>query len=73
MALDLDERVIQAITERCTEVETGARNIDAIINARLLPRISSAILEQMAVGPLPDRLGIGLGEDGDFVFEFSEA
>jgi len=62
--------VVDQIAARCTEVETGARNIDHIMSGTLLPRISTEILQQMTIGPLPDTLKVGITEDGDFSFEF---
>ena len=73
LELTCDEKVLDRIAERCTEVETGARNIDFILQGTLLPRISAAILEQMASGPLPERLSIVAGEDGDFTVGFPPA
>ena len=72
MKLGLDPKVVRAIADRCTEVETGARNVDHIIAGSLLPQISTAILEQMAIGPLPEYLDIGLDERGGFCFHFGE-
>ena len=62
--------MIDAIAERCTEVETGARNVDHIINGSLLPRISTEILQQMTIGPLPELVKVGLDDKGEFVFAF---
>jgi len=62
--------VVEQIAARCTEVETGARNIDHIMSGTLLPQISTEILQQMTIGPLPDTLKVGITEDGDFSFEF---
>ena len=62
MAFEYDDAVIENIAERCTEVETGARNIDHIMQGTLLPQISTAILEKMAEDELPDRLRIGIDE-----------
>ena len=71
MALEVDPKVIDAIAERCTEVETGARNVDHIITGTLLPRISTEILQRMSSGGLADRLKIGLDDKGEFVFGFA--
>ncbi|MEW5702016.1 MAG: type VI secretion system ATPase TssH [Candidatus Zixiibacteriota bacterium] len=70
MTLAYDDAVIDTITARCTEVETGARNIDHIIQGTLLPRISTEILQRMTAGPLPERLQIGIGDGGDFTLTF---
>ena len=39
-----DDRVVDWIAERCTEVEAGARNVDAIIDRTILPQASRALL-----------------------------
>jgi type VI secretion system protein VasG len=70
MAMSIDPKVIDAIAERCTEVETGARNVDHIINGTLLPKISSEILQQMSTGSMPDKIAVTLDDKGDFAFEF---
>ena len=46
MRFDYTEAVIEQIARRCTEVETGARNIDHIISRTLIPEISTEILHQ---------------------------
>jgi type VI secretion system protein VasG len=70
MKLEVDPKVVETIAERCTEVETGARNVDHIISGALLPKISTEILQQMSVGPLPDRVRVEIGPQGDFAFSF---
>ncbi len=70
MAMEVDPKVIDAIVERCTEVETGARNVDHILSGSLLPRISSEILQRMSVGALPGRVRVGIDASGGFAFEF---
>jgi len=64
--------VVDAIAARCTEVETGARNVDHIINGSLLPDVSRQILAQMGSTALPGTLRIGLGDDGRFTCTFAE-
>src|SRR5579862_3702292 len=71
MAMEVDPKVVDAIAERCTEVETGARNVDHIISGTLLPKISSEILQQMSTGVMPDRIAVKLDDKGEFAFEFS--
>jgi type VI secretion system protein VasG len=70
MTLEYDPAVVEQITARCTEVETGARNIDHILQGTLLPKISTEILERIGSGPLPDKLRVGLDAAGGFVLEF---
>jgi len=71
MKLIYGDDVVSQIAARCTEVETGARNIDHILQGTLLPRISTEILERMTLGPLPETLTLGISSSGEFTFEFS--
>ena len=73
MTLDVDPRMVDVITSRCTEVETGARNIDHIITQTLLPMLSTALLERMAQGPLPGAVRMTVAEDESFRLEFVES
>ena len=70
LAFEYSPEVIEQIAQRCTEVETGARNIDHILNGTLLPRISTLLLEQMTAGPLPELLRLGLNQEGGFEMTF---
>ena len=70
MTMSITDDVTNAIAERCTEVETGARNVDHIIRGTLLPQISTEILTQMTKGELPGQLEVGF--EDDFTFKFSE-
>jgi type VI secretion system protein VasG len=69
MELETDPKVIDAIAERCTEVETGARNVDHILSGTLLPMVSTEILRRMSAGPLPAKLKVGLDTSGGFTVE----
>ncbi|MEL7499332.1 MAG: type VI secretion system ATPase TssH [Planctomycetota bacterium] len=46
--VEISDNVSKEIAARCKEVESGARNIDKIVNQSLLPELSSGILQQMA-------------------------
>ena len=59
-----------ALADRCRDPESGARNVDAMIDQAILPRISQQLLERMAEGTLPRRVALGVDADRDFVFEF---
>jgi type VI secretion system protein VasG len=65
------DELVTMIAARCTEVDTGARNIDHILRASLLPQLSVAILEKMAEGVLPKRVQIGVDAANTFTVEFS--
>ena len=44
------QALITAIADRCTEVESGARNVDHILTRTLLPELSTEFLSRMAAG-----------------------
>ncbi len=74
MQFGITAAAIEAIVDRCTEVEAGARNIDHIISGSMLPRMSEEILARMGdEGGLPRRIEVGLAEDGSFSFAFTDA
>jgi type VI secretion system protein VasG len=66
------DALVELIAKRCTEVDTGARNIDHILRASLLPMLSNRLLERMAEGPLPKKLQIGLDAENNFTATFSD-
>jgi type VI secretion system protein VasG len=64
--------LVDEITRRCTEAETGARNVEHILRGSLIPAVSRVLLERLAEGPLPKVLEIGLAPDGNWRIEFAE-
>ena len=64
--VEIDGAVSQEIAARCKEVESGARNIDKIVNQTLLPALSSAILQRMADNEPVEKVTIGMSEDKQF-------
>ena len=44
------DAVIQLIVDRCQEIESGGRMIDAILTNTLLPKISRELLERTMAG-----------------------
>ncbi len=64
------DKVAEQITARCTEVETGARNIDYIINTNVFPKISREILSSMTTGNIPSEILLDIDENGEFKIEF---
>ena len=73
ITLDLQDAVIEAIAARCTEVDTGARNIDHIIRGHLLPQISREVLSMLASEDSYDTLQVGVDADGSFTYTFVNA
>jgi type VI secretion system protein VasG len=66
--LALEEAVLDEIGARCTEVESGARNIDNILTNTALPAISRLLLQSLVDGTKPDRVTVSLSEGGDFEY-----
>jgi type VI secretion system protein VasG len=66
--LTYGEDLVEAIAVRCTEVESGARNVDHILTQTLLPELSSALLQRMAVGESITRVHVGLDDAGGFAY-----
>ena len=66
-----DDALVEAVLARCTEVDTGARNVDHILNGALLPEIAEQVLGRMAQGEAIARIRVGAGKNGDFRFRMS--
>lgn len=65
---DYDELLINAIAGRCTEVDSGARNVDYILTGTLLPEISESVLTKMAEGESIRRIQVSVDEQGAFSY-----
>ncbi|QEL66323.1 type VI secretion system protein VasG [Oryzomicrobium terrae] len=70
MAFAYDEAVVEQIAARCTEVETGARNIDFILGGNIMPRLSETLLEQMSRGEAAGQVWLEVGPEGEFAVRY---
>ncbi len=61
--------LISEVASRCTEVESGARNVDNILTNTLLPEISRQLLGWMAEGLKVTSVRVTVGPEGKFVYE----
>jgi len=68
LELIYDDALIDSVASRCTEVESGARNIDNILTNTLLPDMSRELLASMAEGRHLGSIRVGIGEGGSFVY-----
>jgi type VI secretion system protein VasG len=64
-----DDAVVEAVRERCREVESGARNVDHILTGSMLPEISREVLGRMAEGRGLSRVHIKLDGNSRFAYE----
>jgi len=67
--LSYDAALVQEVANRCTEVESGARNVDNILTNTLLPDISRQLLGRMASGDPMERIHIAIGASGAFEYQ----
>ena len=70
VALQYDDTLVSEIAKRCTEVESGARNVDNILSNTLLPEISRELLGRMAEGLVLESVTVGIGADGKFTYSW---
>jgi type VI secretion system protein VasG len=64
--------LVDELARRCTESETGARNVEHLLRGSLMPAVSRELLQRLAGGNVPSRLRVGLTPEGDWHTEFSE-
>ncbi|MDQ0509461.1 type VI secretion system ATPase TssH [Ancylobacter amanitiformis] len=79
MAFVYSDAVVEQIVARCTDVETGARNIDHIVNKTLLPDIATEILQGMGMGmgtgrePQASAIHVDTNAEGRFLYRREDA
>ena len=56
------------VARRCTEVESGARNVDNILTNTMLPDISRRILGQIASGEQLTPIHVSIDSNGLFAY-----
>jgi type VI secretion system protein VasG len=68
-----DDALVEAVLARCTEVDSGARNVDAILNGSMLPEIADAVLACMAEGGAIGKIKVGASKAGKFKYAIEPA
>ena len=73
MTLTWDEALPAALAARCTETETGARNIDAVLAGSILPTLSRRILQRMTENGNDEaaEVHMSVAENGDMTISFT--
>jgi type VI secretion system protein VasG len=66
---EYSDAVVQTIVDRCQELESGGRMIDAIVTNTMLPDISAEFLRRMMEGATIEKVSIDVTE-GDFTYSF---
>lgn len=65
------DEVVSHIAGRCSDIESGARNIDHIVNRSLLPRISTEVLGRIGAEDPVSNLQLTIDEAGQFAVALS--
>jgi type VI secretion system protein VasG len=73
VTLKYDDTMIDEIAGRCTEVESGARNVDNILTNTMLPEVSRHLLESLAEGAKLDIIRVSVGDGGAFQYSMESA
>ncbi|HEY0778777.1 MAG TPA: AAA family ATPase, partial [Gemmatirosa sp.] len=73
VTMTYDDAFVDAVAARCTEVESGARNVDNILSNTMLPEISRLLLEAIAGGELPGAVRVGVDADGELTYAVTPA
>ena len=71
IALNYDQDVLDQISNRCQEVESGARNIDHIINHNIIPQLSTKLLQNLTKDSQFETLNIKVDEQGMFEYQLA--
>ncbi len=71
--LTYTDGLLNAVAERCTEVESGARNVDNILSNTMLPEISRELLGRMAEGAQSESIQVDVSSQGDFTYLWDTA
>ena len=66
----IDESLYDALTAACLLPDTGARNIDSLLNQQILPVLSQQLLSHMAAKQKPKTLALGWSEEEGIGLEF---
>ena len=66
-----DQILVDTVLSRCTEVDTGARNVDHILNGTLLPEIAESVLTRMAEGSAIKKIKVSASKQGKFSYRVS--
>ena len=67
-AFTYDDALVDAVKARCTEVESGARNVEHVLMRTLLPEISREVLGRLAEERELTGVHVTAGEHGAFQY-----
>lgn len=68
----IDESLYDALTAACLLPDTGARNVDSLLNQQILPVLSQQLLSHMAAKHKPSSLHLTWDDEEGIVLAFDE-
>jgi type VI secretion system protein VasG len=72
ITLVYSDALVETLVDRCREVDTGARNIDHILAANVLPQLAQTLLEKMSEKDAPaSSIRLDVDEGGAFTLSFA--
>ncbi|HDI8557142.1 TPA: AAA family ATPase, partial [Escherichia coli] len=72
LSTSVDERVYDALTSACLLPDTGARNVESLLNQQLLPVLSRQLLSHMAAKQKPQALALAWSDEDGMVIELRQ-
>ena len=66
-----DDAVIETVAKRCTDVDSGARNVYNILTGTMLPDMSGEVLTRMASGEGIKNVHVGVDDNENFVYQIT--
>ncbi len=66
-----DDSVVDTVAKRCTDVDSGARNVYNILTGTLLPEMSGEVLSRMASGEGIKKVHVSVGDGEKFTYQIS--
>ena len=73
LTTQIDESLYDALTAACLLPDTGARNVDSLLNQQILPVLSQQLLTHMAAKQKPHSLTLGWDDEEGIGLEFASA
>jgi len=70
-ALTITDALVEEIARRCTDPDSGARNIDNILTHSVLPDLSTRLLERLREKRPVGTATVDVGPTGEFLFHIS--
>jgi type VI secretion system protein VasG len=66
-----DDAVIETVAKRCTDVDSGARNVYNILTGTMLPDMSGEVLSRMASGEGIKKVHVAVDAGENFVYQIT--